>query len=134
MIQRAAAIVYFFSAFTCIVTVGNFHFADHADIHNVEHIRQHFKNVMENHNLSEEQQKFYYFSMNDLNKDNLIDGNEILKSITHSHTGLGNPVVDESTLMNRIDDLIREMDLNGDGFIDFPEFMNRHRKSFAQLN
>ena len=34
---------------------------------------------MDKTKLDDEQQKFHYFSMHDLNKDNLIDGLEIMK-------------------------------------------------------
>lgn len=36
-------------------------------------------------NMTEEQTRFYYFSMHDLNKDQVIDGIEILKALTHDH-------------------------------------------------
>ncbi|KAK6053515.1 EF hand [Cooperia oncophora] len=133
MATRHAVLICLTIAFV-VADEENHHFADHAEIHNEQHIKQHLKHVAESHNLTEEQQRFHYFSMNDLNKDNLIDGNEIIKAVTHSHTSLGKPVEDEDAMIEMIDSLMENIDLNGDGFIDFPEFMHREENSTHKLN
>ncbi|VDO81132.1 unnamed protein product [Heligmosomoides polygyrus] len=92
------------------------------------HIKQHLEHKIDVSTLSEEQQRFHYFSIHDLNKDNNIDGIEILKALTHDHSsgpGSGAPVVDEESYVSMIDTVLRDMDFNGDGYIDFAEYMKQ---------
>ncbi|VDM77494.1 unnamed protein product [Strongylus vulgaris] len=76
--------------------------------------------------------------MNDLDKDNRIDGTEILKALTHSHeddTGListnssmsgpGLPVANEDDMAKMVDEVLGDMDLNGDGYIDYAEYLKK---------
>ncbi|VDO39240.1 unnamed protein product [Haemonchus placei] len=76
-------------------------------------------------------ERFHYFSMSDLNKDNYIDGNEVLKALTHDHegnTGPGIPVQDEDAIITMIDTVMKQMDVNGDGYVDFAEYMKDQTK------
>ncbi|KHJ79913.1 hypothetical protein OESDEN_20425 [Oesophagostomum dentatum] len=78
--------------------------------------------------MTEEQQRFHYFSMNDLDKDNRIDGIEIIKALTHSHedeTGPGLPIKDEDELITLVDNVLKDMDLNRDGYIDYAEYLKK---------
>ncbi|VDP10834.1 unnamed protein product [Heligmosomoides polygyrus] len=63
--------------------------------------------------------------MYDLNKDHRLDGIDILKAVTddHSSGGSGAPVADEDHYVSMIDSVLKEMDFNGDGYIDFAEYM-----------
>ncbi|KAK5976431.1 hypothetical protein GCK32_003662 [Trichostrongylus colubriformis] len=75
--------------------------------------------------------RFHYFSISDLNKDNLIDGNEVLKALTHDHsgnTGPGVAIEDENAMVQMVDAVLADMDINGDGFIDFAEYMKEQTK------
>ncbi|CAJ0919329.1 unnamed protein product, partial [Mesorhabditis belari] len=37
--------------------------------------------------------------------------------------GPGNPVADEDSMVKMIDGVLEQMDINGDGYIDFAEYM-----------
>ncbi|CAB3398289.1 unnamed protein product [Caenorhabditis bovis] len=112
-------------------TEGAIHqFADEKEVHNEEHIKMHLENKIEVEKLTEDQQRFHYFSLHDLNKDNLIDGIEILKALMHDHEndqGPGHPVSDEVETERLVDSVLDDLDKNGDGFIDYAEY-NRNRK------
>ncbi|CAD6186755.1 unnamed protein product [Caenorhabditis auriculariae] len=108
-------------------------FAGDSEVHDEAHIKQHLENKIEVEKLTEDQQKFHYFSMHDLNKDNQIDGIEIMKAITHDHSsqtelghGLGNPVTHEEEMIGLVDSVLHDLDANNDGFIDYAEY-NRKR-------
>lgn len=93
-------------------------------------------------NMTEEQTRFYYFSMHDLNKDQVIDGIEILKALTHDHEnekgthkealklcllGPGVAFEDEEKLITMIDAVLNDLDLNGDGVVDYAEYSRKHK-------
>ncbi|CAJ0939400.1 unnamed protein product, partial [Mesorhabditis belari] len=105
-------------------------FGDEHEMKDEAHIKQHFEDKINVETMTEEQRRFHYFSMHDLNKDGMIDGTEIMKSLTHSHDaveeekrGPGNPVADEDSMVKMIDGVLEQMDINGDGYIDFAEYM-----------
>ncbi|KAK5981241.1 Multiple coagulation factor deficiency protein 2 [Trichostrongylus colubriformis] len=76
----------FLCAFNILISADR-HFAGNEEVHDEGHIKQHLEDKIDVSKLSEEQQRFHYFSISDLNKDNLIDGNEVLKALTHDHSG-----------------------------------------------
>ncbi|CAA96671.2 EF-hand domain-containing protein [Caenorhabditis elegans] len=104
-------------------------FAEEKEVHDEEHIKQHLENKIEVEKLTEEQQRFHYFSMHDLNKDNFIDGIEILKALTHTHdahdSGHPVPVSDEAETERLVDAVLDDLDFNGDGVIDYGEYLKR---------
>ena len=53
------------------------------------HLKLHLENKIDvsNEEWNDEKEMFHYFSMHDLNKDAVIDGLEIMKAITHDHSG-----------------------------------------------
>ncbi|CAJ0582721.1 unnamed protein product, partial [Mesorhabditis spiculigera] len=101
-------------------------FGDQTEMKDEAHIKQHFENKIDVEAMTEEQRRFHYFSMHDLDKDGKIDGIEIMKSLTHSHEGdqgAGTPISDEDAMIRMIDSVLEQMDINGDGYIDFAEYM-----------
>ncbi|ETN77856.1 EF hand, partial [Necator americanus] len=108
--------------------VGTQHFGGNSEVHDEGHIKQHLEDKIDVGTMTEEQQRFHYFSMNDLDKDNRIDGIEIVKALTHSHekgTGPGIPVQNDDELIAMVDDVLHDMDLNGDGYIDYAEYLKK---------
>lgn len=104
-------------------------FAGPEEVDDEGHIKQHLENKIDVSQLTEEQRRFHYFSMSDLNKDGNIDGTEILKALTHDHseeTGPGAPVTDEEHYITMVDAVLHDMDADGDGFIAFAEYMKKH--------
>ncbi|VDL63208.1 unnamed protein product [Nippostrongylus brasiliensis] len=146
-------------------------FAGLTEILNAEHIKQHLEDKIDASTMSERKRRFHYFSMNDLNKDNRIDGTEILKAVKEGwkflrdrvltallyfipieeqlsrltavtvrkwqlflSSGLMNPysvtggaVQSDETYATTVDEALREMDVNGDGYIDFSEYMGKQK-------
>ncbi|EPB71701.1 EF hand [Ancylostoma ceylanicum] len=68
---------------------------------------------------------FHYFSLNDLNKDNKLDGNEIGKALWHSHGDQQAPIMTDDEIANVVDSVLKDMDLDGDGFIDYTEYATK---------
>lgn len=51
------------------------------------HIKEHLKDVVDKpkEEMSEEELEFHYFKLHDYDKNNKLDGVEIVKAITHFH-------------------------------------------------
>ncbi|KHN81314.1 Multiple coagulation factor deficiency protein 2 -like protein [Toxocara canis] len=106
-------------------------FGDEEAIHDKEHLKQHLENKIDiNEEWDAEKESFHYFSMSDLNKDQRIDGLEIIKAATHEHDGNMEslPPLDENALEKLVDTVLNEMDVNGDGLIDFVEYTIRQKR------
>ncbi|XGW05599.1 hypothetical protein V3C99_016172 [Haemonchus contortus] len=128
-------VVYTVTVFACLICVflvnGDREFAGNEEVHDESHIKKHLEDKIDVSKMTEDQQRFHYFSMSDLNKDNYIDGNEVLKALTHDHegnTGPGIPVQDEDAIITMIDAVMKQMDVNGDGYVDFAEYMKDQTK------
>uniref|UniRef100_A0A8R1IC46 EF-hand domain-containing protein n=1 Tax=Caenorhabditis japonica TaxID=281687 RepID=A0A8R1IC46_CAEJA len=70
-----------------ILVVAEIHGFGTEDSMSIEHLQEHYKNkvTMEKHNTPEDR-KFYYFKLGDTNKDQFLDGTELLKMISdHAH-------------------------------------------------
>ncbi|KJH43876.1 hypothetical protein DICVIV_10108 [Dictyocaulus viviparus] len=83
-------------AFNCFIGVllsvtvtGEHEFASEAKIHDERHIKEHLKNKINVSKMTEEQQRFHYFMMSDLDKDGRIDGTEIIQALSHVHNSSG---------------------------------------------
>uniref|UniRef100_A0A914CK07 Multiple coagulation factor deficiency protein 2 n=1 Tax=Acrobeloides nanus TaxID=290746 RepID=A0A914CK07_9BILA len=107
--------------------IGQDHnFADQKSVHDQAHIKQHLdsKIDIDEVKLDPEKERFHYFSMHDLNQDNLIDGIEIAKAITHSHDEDSNtPTADDIKIEQIVDSVLKNLDANNDGFIDYIEYV-----------
>jgi hypothetical protein len=112
------------------------------------HIKAHLEDKLElgEKKMSPEEERYHYFSMNDLNKvcpmfvkvcfplpikDNVIDGIEVWKAIHHNHDHHGKlegppatPLSDEE-VEKSVDDVMKDIDLNGDGAIDYSEYIKK---------
>ncbi|CAI2353862.1 unnamed protein product [Caenorhabditis sp. 36 PRJEB53466] len=126
--MSAPLLVLFLFIFSTAVDGATYTFADEKEVHDEGHIKQHLENKIEVEKLTEEQQRFHYFSMHDLNKDNLIDGTEILKALTHEHGDHNDgrsPMADEVEIERLVDAVLDDLDTNGDGVIDYSEYLKR---------
>uniref|UniRef100_A0A182QEU0 EF-hand domain-containing protein n=1 Tax=Anopheles farauti TaxID=69004 RepID=A0A182QEU0_9DIPT len=78
---------------------------------------------------------FHYFKMHDSDNNNKLDGCELIKSLIHWHadddsvghqeeqtTAPPRPEYTDQQLEDIVDSVLRMMDVNGDGFIDYAEY------------
>ncbi|KAI6190581.1 Multiple coagulation factor deficiency protein 2-like protein [Aphelenchoides bicaudatus] len=107
------------------------------------HIKEHLEGKVDpTANMTPEQLQFHYFNMHDLDKNGRLDGIELIKAITHFHQenptnqraepGLPPPLPSEVELEQMIDSILREDDFNGDGFIDYGEFLRAQKQREEQ--
>jgi len=99
-----------------------------------EHMKEHMDVPIDTSNMSEQELQFHYFKMHDSDGNNKLDGCELVKSLIHWHDHSnhdekdGRPLPDEKIfkddeLVNMIDPILATDDKNGDGFIDYKEFV-----------
>ncbi|CAJ0589548.1 unnamed protein product [Cylicocyclus nassatus] len=98
--RAAAALTITWLISANVHSVVSTRFAGNEEIHDEGHIKQHLQDKIEVEKMTEEQKRFYYFSMNDLDHDNRIDGTEIVKALTHTHEGeTGTPLFEKILLI-----------------------------------
>jgi Ca2+-binding EF-hand superfamily protein len=83
--------------------------------------------------MTPEEQNFYYFKLHDTNNDNSLDGLEVVAAFDHVHqenldnstTGQAPPHherLPDDELIRLVDDILKEEDLDRDGYISYQEF------------
>ena len=84
--------------------------------------------------MTAEEQNFYYFKLHDTNNDNRLDGLEVVAAFDHVHqeenansTAAGQPPpthdrLPDEELLRLVDDILKEEDLDRDGYISYEEF------------
>ncbi|KAK3092737.1 hypothetical protein FSP39_006750 [Pinctada imbricata] len=92
--------------------------------------------------MSEEELEFHYFKLHDYDSNNRLDGTEIVKAITHFHeegeqheaspdAQQQKKVFSDEELVNIVDLVLKEDDLNLDGYIEYAEFVTAQRRARA---
>ncbi|XP_031617654.1 UPF0746 protein DDB_G0281095 isoform X5 [Contarinia nasturtii] len=96
-----------------------------------EHIQEHMEVPIDTSKMTEQELQFHYFTMHDSDKNNKLDGSELIKSLIHWHDEGTHEVPQpqantykDDELANTIDQLLKSMDINKDGFIDYTEYKN----------
>lgn len=108
--------------------------------HDAEHVKEHLKEVVDKpkEQMTEEELEFHYFKLHDYDNNNKLDGVEIVKAITHFHADEEGEdqkqqadikVFSDDEIANIVDMVLQEDDLNGDGYIEYVEFVTAQRKS-----
>ncbi|XP_053407214.1 multiple coagulation factor deficiency protein 2 homolog [Mercenaria mercenaria] len=108
--------------------------------HDAEHIKEHLKDVVDKpkEQMTEEELEFHYFKLHDYDGNNKLDGTEITKAITHFHEeetsdqekkAFEQKVFSDEEIANIVDMVLKEDDLNGDGYIEYVEFVTAQRKA-----
>ena len=85
-------------------------------------------------NLSEENLQFHYFKVHDYDNNDKLDGIELANAMTHYHdeeTGEKAEDYTEEELASMVDQILEEDDLNHDGYIDYPEFIESQKREMA---
>jgi len=98
-------------------------FADRDQVGDTVHLKQHLESKIDvdGKEWDKEQQFFHYFQVSDLNRDSYIDGVEVSKAISHQHEEQARAWSDEE-IESAVDPLLKKMDANSDGFIDYTEY------------
>ncbi|KRF99737.1 uncharacterized protein Dwil_GK22695, isoform B [Drosophila willistoni] len=103
------------------------------------HIQEHMQVPIDTSKMSEAELQFHYFKMHDSDNNNKLDGCELIKSLIHWHvekpsTDLNEgetekpaehksgSVYTDKALEDTIDYVLKNMDLNDDGFVDWAEY------------
>jgi len=109
---------------------------DTKHVHNKEHIKEHlqeFTDVKEE-NLNDDNLQFHYFKVHDYDNNDKLDGIELANAMSHYHdeeTGEHAEDYTEEELASMVDQILEEDDLNSDGFIDYPEFIESQKREEA---
>ena len=92
------------------------------------HIKEHLKEGAEVNldDMSDEELHFYFFTLHDYDQNKKLDGLEILYAINEHPSANGTDEIpayhtDEEGA-ELVDDVLRRMDENSDGYIDYPEY------------
>ncbi|ALC46710.1 CG17271 [Drosophila busckii] len=101
------------------------------------HIQEHMQVPIDTSKMSEAELQFHYFKMHDSDNNNKLDGCELIKSLIHWHADEKAPdstekheddhkkggfVYTDSALEETIDYVLKSMDMNNDGFVDYAEY------------
>uniref|UniRef100_A0A1B6C618 EF-hand domain-containing protein n=1 Tax=Clastoptera arizonana TaxID=38151 RepID=A0A1B6C618_9HEMI len=91
-----------------------------------EHIQEHLEVPIDTSKMTEKELHYHYFTMHDADKNNKLDGCELIKSLIHWHDQ-EDPLKQyvsrsDEFLAETIDPLLASLDVNLDGYIDFVEF------------
>uniref|UniRef100_A0A3Q4AZW3 EF-hand domain-containing protein n=1 Tax=Mola mola TaxID=94237 RepID=A0A3Q4AZW3_MOLML len=92
-----------------------------------DHIMEHLEGVIDKpeKDMTPQELQLHYFKMHDYDGNNLLDGLELATAITHVHKeegGENSQPIKEDDLIALIDDVLRDDDINNDGYIDYAEF------------
>lgn len=94
-------------------------------------MKEHLKNETEINldDMSDDELHFYYFTLNDYDQNKKLDGLEILYAINDRPDAADEdlPLTEEEGA-NRVDAILRRMDQNSDGYIDYPEYIKDLKK------
>ncbi|XP_036673883.2 lymphotoxin beta receptor inhibitor isoform X3 [Drosophila suzukii] len=114
------------------------------------HIQEHMQVPIDTSKMSEAELQFHYFKMHDSDNNNKLDGCELIKSLIHWHVKESTEkpaegqaegqteqpeehkagvVYTDKALEETIDYVLKSMDLNNDGFVDWAEY----RKTEANI-
>lgn len=78
--------------------------------------------------MTDQELQFHYFKMHDADNNNKLDGCELIKSLIHWHgvEEASRPEersYSDEEISKLVDNVLKNMDMNGDGWITYPEFL-----------
>ncbi len=87
---------------------------------------------------SDEEMEFHYFKLHDYDGNNKLDGLELGAAMTHFHHDdadaantekVAKPLpIGETELANLVNQILKDDDLNDDGYVDYYEFMKAQKE------
>lgn len=102
---------------------------DNLGVHDKDHMKEHLAGTtVDFESLTEDQLRFHYFRVHDVEGDSRLDGLELLQSLLHFHSeaisiyGAQPRVFSDDELSLMVDPVLESDDKNQDGFIDYAEF------------
>lgn len=104
------------------------------------HIAEHMEVPIDTNKMTEQELQFHYFKMHDSDNNNKLDGCELIKSLIHWHEqskqdpgtqNAGDKLFQDDELVNLIDPILAVDDMNKDGYIDYPEFIQAQQNAAA---
>lgn len=105
------------------------------------HIREHMTDYYEEGDMdeqlnldSEEATQFHYFKLHDYDNNNKLDGLELYAAIAHFTDEHGEKAgatsqLKESEIEQLVDSILKQDDMNDDGFVDYYEFVQAQQVS-----
>ncbi|KAK9310829.1 hypothetical protein QLX08_000110 [Tetragonisca angustula] len=110
-------------------------------VHEKAHIAEHMEVPIDTTKMTEQELQFHYFKMHDADNNNKLDGSELIKSLIHWHeqennkevggTNPGQKLFRDEELVTLIDPILSLDDINSDGYIDYPEFIQAQQNAAA---
>ncbi|KAK3926813.1 Multiple coagulation factor deficiency protein 2-like protein [Frankliniella fusca] len=112
---------------------------------NSMHIQEHMEVPIDTSKMTDQELQFHYFKMHDADNNNKLDGCELIKSLIHwheqghkeqpsaqhAHPPPQEKIFKDDELIALIDPIMNMDDADGDGFIDYPEFVRAQNKAAA---
>lgn len=103
------------------------------------HIAEHMEVPIDTNKMTDQELQFHYFKMHDADNNNKLDGCELIKSLIHWHEqskdhntpNAENKIFKDEELVTLIDPILAVDDMNKDGFIDYPEFIQAQQNAAA---
>ncbi|KAJ1532233.1 hypothetical protein ONE63_000850 [Megalurothrips usitatus] len=112
--------------------------------HEKQHIQEHMDVPIDTSKMTDQELQFHYFKMHDADNNNKLDGCELIKSLIHwheqghkeptaqhAHPPAQEKIFKDDELIALIDPIMNMDDADGDGFIDYPEFVRAQNKAAA---
>lgn len=122
---------------TVIASESFLHNQEH--IHNKEHLKEHIKEVLDKNGAEavklddNDAMEFHYFKLHDHDNNNKLDGLELAAALTHFHEGdesANNAIqLEDGELSTVLEQILKDDDMNGDGYIDYYEFTQAQRRN-----
>ncbi|CAJ0589550.1 unnamed protein product [Cylicocyclus nassatus] len=99
-------------------------FAEKSEVQDTEHLALHLQHRIniDPEKMTEEQKRFHYFSIYDLDGNRKLDGLEIMKSMFHDHDQAKLPTMKDEEIEKMVDAALEDFDINGNGFIEYSEY------------
>ena len=118
---------FFFSNAICNEENTGHQMDPHTDF-NKEHLKEDLDGVIDKkpEEMTNDELQFHYFRQHDYDKDNSLDGNEIVMSLLHHAKDApdgANPFNSDDQLSSIVDDVLKQQDKNNDGKISFQEYI-----------
>ncbi|CAI9730635.1 nuclear transcription factor Y subunit beta isoform X1 [Octopus vulgaris] len=112
------------------------------DSHDQAHIAEHLKDYAHKpvDQMTDEEMEFHYFKLHDYDDNNKLDGNEITSAITHFQredhqdaNAAAARTMSDTEISDIVDMVLKEDDLNNDGYVEYSEFATAQRRAKANM-